>query len=103
MIDEIFKHAADEAPRECCGLVIEDGDNKKYIRMENISPQEDEFMMDAKTFVKYQLTSKIKYVVHSHYGQDCQPSEADKKQCREVGIPYLIVSYPEKDYTIIQP
>ena len=31
MIDEIFKHAADEAPRECCGLVIEDGDNKKYI------------------------------------------------------------------------
>ena len=30
-------------------------------------------------------------------------AEADKIQCREVGIPYLIVSYPEKDYTIIQP
>ena len=59
--------------------------------------------MDGKTFLFHQLNSKIKYVVHSHYGSDCRPSEADKIQCREVGIPYLIVSYPEKDYTIIQP
>ena len=36
MMQDIFKHAEQEAPRECCGLVIEDGDNKKYIRMENI-------------------------------------------------------------------
>ena len=102
-MQDIFKHAEQEAPRECCGLVIEENNNEKYIPFENISTNKNEFMMDAKTFVKYQLISKIKYVVHSHYGQDCQPSEADKKQCREVGIPYLIVSYPEKDYTIIQP
>ena len=102
-MEEIYLHASKEAPRECCGLVIQDGNNEKYIPFENISTNKNEFMMDAKTFVKYQLISKIKYVVHSHYGQDCQPSEADKKQCREVGIPYLIVSYPEKDYTIIQP
>ena len=76
---------------------------KKYIPFENISTNKNEFMMDAKTFVKYQLISKIKYVVHSHYGQDCQPSEADIIQCREVGIPYLIVSYPDKEYTILQP
>ena len=103
MIEEIFEHAADEAPRECCGLVIEDGDNKKYIRMENISPQEDEFMMDAKTFVKYQLTSKIKYVVHSHYGSNCHPSEHDKNVCKSLGVPYLIVSYPEKGEFIYDP
>ena len=103
MMQDIFKHAEQEAPRECCGLVIEENNNEKYIPFENISTNKNEFMMDAKTFVKYQLISKIKYVVHSHYGQDCQPSEADIIQCREVGIPYLIVSYPEKDYTIIQP
>ena len=103
MMQDIFKHAEQEAPRECCGLVIEENNNEKYIPLENISTNENEFMIDAKTFVKYQLISKIKYVVHSHYGQDCQPSDADIIQCREVGIPYLIVSYPEKDYTIIQP
>ena len=103
MMQDIFKHAEQEAPRECCGLVIEENDNEKYIPLENISTEKDEFRMDGKTFVKYQLISKIKYVVHSHYGQDCQPSDADIIQCREVGIPYLIVSYPDKDYTIIQP
>ena len=103
MMQDIFKHAEQEAPREWCGLVIEENNNEKYIPFENISTNKNEFMMDAKTFVKYQLISKIKYVVHSHYGQDCQPSEADIIQCREVGIPYLIVSYPDKEYTILQP
>ena len=103
MMQDIFKHAEQEAPKECCGLVIEENDNEKYIPLENISTEKDEFRMDGKTFVKYQLISKIKYVVHSHYGQDCQPSEADIIQCREVGIPYLIVSYPDKEYTILQP
>ena len=103
MMQDIFKHAEQEAPRECCGLVIEENNNEKYIPFENISTNKNEFMMDAKTFVKYQLISKIKYVVHSHYGQDCQPSEADIIQCREVGIPYLIVSYPDNEYTILQP
>ena len=103
MMEEIYLHASKEAPRECCGLVIEENDNEKYIPLENISTNENEFMIDPKTFVKYQLISKIKYVVHSHYGQDCQPSKADITQCREVGIPYLIVSYPDKEYTILQP
>ena len=103
MMQDIFNHAEEEAPRECCGLVIEENNNEKYIPFENISTNKNEFMMDAKTFVKYQLISKIKYVVHSHYGQDCQPSKADITQCREVGIPYLIVSYPDKEYTILQP
>ena len=103
MMEEIYEHAGREAPRECCGLIVQDGNNEKYIPLENISKNEKEFEMDAKTFASYQLNSKIKYVVHSHYYSNSCPSEVDKIQCREVGIPYLIVSYPEKEYTIIQP
>ena len=103
MMQDIFKHAEQEAPRECCGLVIEDNDNEKYIPLENLSTEKDEFEMDGETFVRYLLKSKIKYVVHSHYDEDCSPSEQDIIQCREVGIPYLIVSYPDKEYTILQP
>ena len=102
-MEEIYNHASKEAPRECCGLVLQEGNNEKYIPLENISENERDFKIDPKTFVMYQLISKIKYVVHSHYNQDCHPSEVDKKQCREVGIPYLIVSYPDKEYTILQP
>ena len=60
MMQDIFNHAEQEAPRECCGLVIEENDNEKYIPLENISTNENEFMIDPKTFVKYQLISKIK-------------------------------------------
>jgi proteasome lid subunit RPN8/RPN11 len=49
------------------------------------------------------MISKILYVVHSHYMQDCKPSEHDKNNCKAVGIPYLIVSYPEKKEYIYDP
>lgn len=102
-LDEIFAQAAAEAPREMCGLIVEENNEEKYIPCENISTEENQFEIDGKVLGKYQLISKIKYIVHSHYNQDCRPSEVDKKQCREVGIPYLIVSYPDKQYEIYQP
>ena len=103
MIDSIFEHAAQCAPRECCGLVIQDGNDKRYIPMENISENENQFEMDALTFASYQAISKILYVVHSHYDEDCRPSEHDIHNCNAVGIPYFIVSYPDIDYTILEP
>jgi len=103
MIDSIFEHAAECAPRECCGLVIQDGNKKRYIPMENISENEDEFEMNPLAFATIQAISKILYVVHSHYDEDCRPSEHDINNCNEIGIPYFIVSYPDKDYTILEP
>ena len=102
-MEEIYEHAGREAPRECCGLIVQDGNNEKYIPLENISKNEKEFEMDAKTFASYQLNSKIKYVVHSHYDSKCNPSQHDIDNCNSIGIPYLIVSYPEKDYCIVEP
>lgn len=103
MIDSIFEHAAQCAPRECCGLVIQDGNNKRYIPMENIYENENEFEMNPLAFATIQAISKILYVVHSHYDEDCHPSEHDINNCNEIGIPYFIVSYPDKDYTILEP
>ena len=102
-MQEIYEHAGREAPRECCGLVIQDGNNEKYIPLENISENKNEFEMDALTFATYQAISKILYVVHSHYDEDCRPSEHDINNCNAIGIPYFIVSYPNKDYTILEP
>ena len=103
MIDSIFEHAAQCAPRECCGLVIQDVNKKRYIPMENISENENEFEMNPLAFATIQAISKILYVVHSHYDEDCHPSEHDINNCNEIGIPYFIVSYPDKDYTILEP
>ena len=56
-----------------------------------------------KLFIYHQLNSKIKYVVHSHYDEDCRPSQYDIDNCNAVGIPYLIVSYPQKETYILEP
>ena len=64
---------------------------------------ENHFEIDPKVFAKYQLISKIKYVVHSHYMQNCKPSQHDKNVAKVLGIPFLIVSYPEKGVEIYDP
>jgi proteasome lid subunit RPN8/RPN11 len=102
LLPEIYSHMAIEAPREGCGLII-DKENPKFIPLENISGEKDHFTIDPKEYVKYSIKSKILYVVHSHYDQDCYPSEHDKNNCKALGIPYLIVSYPDKKEFIYDP
>ena len=104
MLDIIYKAAEQAAPEEMCGLIIEKDGNEEFINCENFAENKlNEFKIDPKTFAKYQLISKIKYVVHSHYMQDCHPSEHDKKNCKALGIPYLIVSYPDRGVEIYDP
>ena len=104
MLDSIYKAAEQAAPEEMCGLIIEKDGNEEFINCENFAENKlNEFKIDPKTFVKYQLIAKIKYVVHSHYMQDCHPSEHDKKNCKVLGIPYLIVSYPDRGVNIYDP
>jgi len=101
--EEMVAHAAKEAPREMCGLIIEENNEEKWIPCENKSPFENQFEIDPKVLSKYQLISKIKYIVHSHYMQNCHPSEHDKNHSKVLGIPYLIISYPDKEIEIYDP
>lgn len=103
-LDEMYQAAKESAPREMCGLVIRQNDTEKWILCQNISEDKNDFEIDAKVFVQYQLTSKILYVVHSHYNQKkLKPSIYDVNNCNAVNIPYLIVGYPQKEYIIVEP
>jgi len=103
-LNEMYQAAKESAPREMCGLVVQQNDIEKWILCQNISEDKDDFEIDAKVFVQYQLTSKILYVVHSHYNQkNLKASIYDVNNCNAVNIPYLIVGYPQKEYIIIEP
>jgi len=103
-LDEMYEAAKESAPGEMCGLVIRQNDTEKWILCQNISEDKNDFEIDAKVFVQYQLTSKILYVVHSHYNQKIlKPSIYDVNNCNAVNIPYLIVGYPQKEYIIVEP
>ena len=102
LLPEIYEHMAHWAPKEGCGLIINE-DDPTFIPLENVSEEKDHFTIDPKEYIKYSIKSKILYVVHSHYEQDCYPSEHDKNNCKALGIPYLIVSYPDRGVEIYDP
>ena len=104
MMNSIFKAAEKRAPEEMCGFVLDENGIEKFIEVKNIAEnKKSHFKIDPITLVSYQLKSKIKYVVHSHYDSDCKPSQHDIDNCNSVGIPYLIVSYPDKEHYILEP
>jgi len=103
LLEQIYLDAEKAAPKEMCGLIIQQNDKTKWILCENISTEKDEFKIDGQTFVKYQLISKILYVVHSHYMEDCKPSQHDKNVAKVLGIPFLIESYPDRGVEIYDP
>ena len=104
MLQEIYKAAEQEAPNEMCGLLIEENGIEKFIKCKNLAEdKKSHFKIDPELLVRYQLTAKILYVVHSHYNEDSTLSKYDKNASKALGLPYMVVSYPEKGVTYYDP
>ena len=107
---QIFQHAKEVFPHECCGIVTQKGRAQKYHRIKNASKDpENEFILDSNEYsdIAFGLADNesIVYVVHSHTGDGAttRPSPADICSCNECEIPYVIVSIPEGDYRVNYP
>lgn len=92
-LDDIFTHAIEEYPRECCGLVIAIGRKEKYVRCRNDAEKADgHFVMNTEDQVAAALKGDILMIVHSHPDESEKPSEADRVQCEAHGLPWCIVA-----------
>jgi proteasome lid subunit RPN8/RPN11 len=93
------KHAIQEAPKESCGIVV----NDKYYPCNNISDTpEDNFAIHPKDFLKARLKGTLQYVIHSH-PEGGNASEQDKKACTATKLPWYIFLLPEDTWQIINP
>ena len=100
LIDTINKHAIDEYPKECCG-VIADG---VYFPSQNVAidPKQD-FVIPAALQVALHACGRVmQAVVHSHPNGPRYPSEADMRGQVKSGLPWVLVAtdgeqvtYPE--------
>jgi proteasome lid subunit RPN8/RPN11 len=97
VLAELREHAREEAPNECCGLVIfHDGVAERYVRGRNrlASPYRYELEIDPEIWFLeddgYELA-----VFHSHPTGSAEPSRTD---VANIGLwegrPYLILSRP---------
>ena len=92
---ELVRHAADEAPNECCGLIVLRGDTaERYVPCRNAaaSPYRFELEVPPETWFLedegYELA-----VFHSHLSSPPRPSRTDVENIGLwQGKPYLILS-----------
>ena len=106
LMNEILDHAKETYPNECCGLLIKEGKSKKYIRCTNVADataSTDEFIISAEEYSSAEDRGEILAVVHSHPDASTLPSIRDRAVCSEMGIPWVIVSWPEGDVRTILP
>ncbi|MFO1417232.1 MAG: C40 family peptidase [Methylotetracoccus sp.] len=93
-------HAAREYPREACGLVVL---GHGYVPCRNIALKQTQFVMAPEDWLAAERRGKILAVVHSHPDAAPEPSPADLAACEASALPWLIVSWPGREWREIGP
>jgi proteasome lid subunit RPN8/RPN11 len=96
-------HAADEFPREACGLVIVQKGRETYVPCRNVGMGTDQFVIHPEDYVRADRLGEIVGVFHSHPNLPAEPSQADKVACEATALPWFIVSYPSGQWHEMQP
>lgn len=103
ILTAIRAHAAHDAPRECCGLIVAIDGAPHYWPCRNRWPGLNQFEIHAEDYAAAEDVGEIRAVVHSHVEQSAEASQADRVGCESSGLPWFIVSHPSGDVRRIEP
>lgn len=98
ILDALVRHAQEESPRECCGLLMGEGDTVTLHRpMKNVLDSNVRYAMDPQglfQFFKDLRTAKHKHlgIYHSHPVSEAYPSETDVRESFYPDCAYFIIS-----------
>ena len=97
-MEEIVQHARDEAPNECCGILLGKGETVAEVhRTRNIKASPVEYELDPKEQVEVlhkadQAGLDVLGFYHSHTFSEAYPSITDISKMSDWGYYYLIAS-----------
>lgn len=104
ILSAIQAHAAEQYPREACGLVLAVGRRHEYVPCTNTATDPgEEFRIAPEEYAAAEDRGRIIGVVHSHPDATSRPSTADTAQCEASGLAWHILSWPEGDLRTIVP
>jgi proteasome lid subunit RPN8/RPN11 len=98
-------HAASEAPRECCGLIVRqhDVEHPVYIACSNAAHRAEDFVIDPRDYVRAEDTGDVIGIAHSHVYMPPAPTPADLTGIERTQLPWLIVNHPLGTWTVTRP
>ena len=100
---EIISHALEHYPKEACGLILNISGKPQYRPCKNIAESQTDFILDPEDYIRCEDEGDIIAVVHSHCNVSPKPSQADLVSCEISGLPWIIVSVPEKVWHYFEP
>lgn len=103
ILKEIKEYSETSPDREICGFVVFSEGRALFQKAKNISPDNRQFKIRSRDYLKAKTESLILYVVHSHIDSDSSPSEIDKQKSDSSGYKFLIYSVISKDFSYYEP
>lgn len=103
IVEEMERHAKEEYPRECCGMLAgKEQTITRIFKTKNIAESEDLYELDPLEQVKAfeeidRLSLKLLGVYHSHPDHPCYPSGLDRSQAFYPDTLFFIVSLLDFD------
>ena len=98
IVEEIEKHAKEEYPRECCGMLAGRGEViTELFKIRNIAKSADEYELDPLEQVRAfeeidRLSLELIGIYHSHPDHPCSPSTLDIRQAFYPNTAFFIIS-----------
>ena len=95
---EMIAHATEEAPRECCGLLVGEGSNvDESVRIRNVHPSPSRYLLDPAEHIatNRRLRGTGRQVIgayHSHPHSPAVPSPVDRVEAYYADFVWVIVS-----------
>jgi proteasome lid subunit RPN8/RPN11 len=96
VLDDIRSHAAQEAPRECCGVLIGADDRVlESVRAGNLAGGVSRFEIDPRDHIRAIREARARSLdvigfYHSHPRSPAYPSETDVAEAGYAGVVHLI-------------
>jgi proteasome lid subunit RPN8/RPN11 len=101
VLDEVLAHAREDAPRECCGVLIGSGDRVvQSVRARNLADGTTRFLIDPRDHINAIRDARSRQLdvigfYHSHPRSRAYPSETDIAESGYAGALHLIVGMSE--------
>ena len=90
---DIKKHALDEAPDECCGVLLQNKNTKdlEIFKCKNSSTNKaNHFLISPSDYLKASKGGEILAFYHSHFSEEDSFSEYDKLQSEQHNVKFIL-------------